>query len=54
MFQFGQRENTAKKFYVQRQVTDIFTIDINNLVVFYKVRCNNGKDCFYIVGYQNQ
>ena len=31
---------------------DIFTIDINKVVVSDKVPCNNGKDCCYIVGYQ--
>ena len=36
----------------QRQITDIFTIDANKLVVSDKVPCNNGKDCRYIVGYQ--
>ena len=33
-------------------MTDIFSIDINKLVVSDKVPCNNGKDCHYIVGYQ--
>ena len=33
-------------------MTDIFTIDVNKLVVSDKVPCNNGKDCRYIVGYQ--
>ena len=52
MFKFGQKEVTAKEFYSQRQITDIFTIDINKVVVSDKVSCNNGKDCRYIVGYQ--
>ena len=51
MFKFGQKEVTAKDFYKQRQITDIFTIDINKVVVSDKVLCNNGKDCRYIVGY---
>ena len=33
-------------------MADIFTIDINKLVVSNKVPCNNGKDYRYIVGYQ--
>ena len=33
-------------------MTDIFTIDVNKVVVSDKVPCNNGKDCRYIVGYQ--
>ena len=52
MFKFVQKEVTAKDFYKQRQITDIFTIDINRVVVSGKVSCNNGKDCRYIVGYQ--
>ena len=52
MLKFGQREVTAKDFYGQRQVTDIFTINVNKVVVSDKVPCNNGKDCHYIVGYQ--
>ena len=52
MFKFGQKEVTAKEFYSQRQITDIFTFDIKKVVVSDKVSCNNGKDCRYIVGYQ--
>ena len=49
---FGQKEVTTKDFYGQRKITDIFTIDINKLVVSDKVPCNNEKDCHYIVDYQ--
>ena len=52
MLKFGQREVTTKDFYGKRQITDIFTININNLVISDKVPCNNGKDCRYIVRYQ--
>ena len=52
MSKFGQKEVTTKDFYRQRQITDIFTIDINKVLVSDKVPCNNGKDCSYIVGYQ--
>ena len=31
---------------------DIFTTDVNKVVISDKVSCNNGKDCHYIVGYQ--
>ena len=48
----GQKEVTTKDFYGQRQITDIFTIDVNKVVVSDKVSWNNGKDCRYIVGYQ--
>ena len=52
MLKFGQKEVTAKDFYGQRQITDIFTIDLNKMVVSDKVPCNNGKDCRYIAGYE--
>ena len=52
MLKFGQKEVTTKDFYGQRKITDIFTIDVNKLVISDKVLCNNGKDCRYIVGYQ--
>ena len=53
MLKFGQKQVTTKDFYGQRQITDIFTIDVNKVVVSDKVPCNNGKDCRYIVGYQH-
>ena len=49
---FGQKEITTKDFHGQRQITDIFVIDVNKLVISDKVPYNNGKDCRYIVGYQ--
>ena len=52
MFKFGQTEVTTKDFHKQRQITDIFTINMNKLVVSDMVPCNNGKDCRYIVAYQ--
>ena len=52
MFKFGQKEVTAKGFYKQRQITDIFTIDMNKVVVSNKVSRNNGKVDRYIAGYQ--
>ena len=52
MLKFGQKEVTTKDFYGQRQITDIFTMDVNNLVISDKVPCNNGKDCLYVVDYQ--
>ena len=52
MLKFDQKEVTTKDFHGQRQITDLFTIDINKVVVCDKVSCNNGKDCRYIAGYQ--
>ena len=45
MLKFGQKEVTSKDFYGQRKITDIFTTDVNKLVISDKVPCNNGKDC---------
>ena len=52
MLKFGQKEVTTKDFYGQRQITDLFTIYVNEVVVSDKVSCNNGKGCRYIVGHQ--
>ena len=52
MLKSDQKEVTTKDLYGQRQITDIFKIDVNKVVVSDKVSCNNGKDCCYIVGYQ--
>ena len=40
MLKFGQKEVTTKDFYGQRQGTDIFTIDVNKVVISDKVPCN--------------
>ena len=53
MLKFRQKEVTTKDFYGQRQITDIFMIDVNKLVISDKVPYNNGKDCRYIAGYQS-
>ena len=53
MLKFDQREVTTKGFYGQRQITDLFRIGLNRVVISDKVPCNNGKDCRYIVGYQH-
>ena len=52
MLKFGQKEITTKDFYGQRQIIDLFTINVNKVVVSGKVPCNNGKDCRSAVGYQ--
>ena len=49
MFKFGQKEVAAKDVYDQRQITDIFTIDVNRVVISDKVPCNNGKECPVII-----
>ena len=52
MLKSGQKSVTTKDFYGQRQITNVFTMDVNKPVISDKVPCNNGKDCLYIVGYQ--
>ena len=47
-----KKKVTTKDVYGQRQITDIFTIDIDKVAISNKVSCNNGKDCCYIVCYQ--
>ena len=51
-FKFGQIEIASKDFYKQKQLTDIFRIDVNKVVVSDKVSCNDGKNWRYVVGYQ--
>ena len=48
-FKFGKIEVASKDFYKQRQITDIFTINVKKVVLSDKVPCNNGKDWRYIV-----
>ena len=52
MFNFGQMEIACKEFNKQRQVTDIFKIYVNKVVVSEKVQWNNRKDHRYFLGYQ--
>ena len=52
MLKFVPKEVTTRDFHGKRQITDIFTIDVNMVVISDKVSCNNGKDYCYIVGYQ--
>ena len=52
MFKFGQIEVASKDFHKQIQITDIFKIVANKLVLSDKVSCNNGKGWWYIVDYQ--
>ena len=52
MFKFSQTEVASKDFHKQRQITDLFKIVANKLVLSDKVSCNNGKDWWYIVDYE--
>lgn len=53
-FKIGEKEITFKDFHKQRQVINIFTIDINKVILSDRAPCNNGKDCRYIAGYQKE
>ena len=51
-FKFGQKDSASKYFYKQKQVTDIFTIDMNNVVVSagyctLSNQCGNDHTSFY-------
>ena len=37
MFKFGQKEVTTKDFHGQRQITDIFTMDVNKLIRYHVI-----------------
>ena len=52
MFKFGQIGVASKDFHKQRRITDIFTINVNKVVLSDKVLCNNGKDWRHVAGYQ--
>ena len=41
MLKFGQKEVTIKEFYGQRQINDIFTVDVSRVVIADKVSWNN-------------
>ena len=47
-FKFCQTEIVSKYFYKKKHVTDIFTIDVNKVLVSNKASYNNGKDWWYI------
>ena len=52
MFKFGQTEVMQKEFNRQRQISDIFTIDVNKVVVSEKVPRDNLKDHRSIINYK--
>ena len=51
-FKFGQIEVESKDSHKQNQLTDIFMIDVNKVVVSDRAPHNNRKDWRYIAGYQ--
>ena len=51
-FKFAKKKLAFKDLYRQKQVTDIFTIDVSKKVSSHRVSCNNEKDLRYIVRFQ--
>ena len=42
-FKCDWKNNASKDFHSQKQVTDIFLIDLNKVVFSSRVQCNNGR-----------
>ena len=51
-FKFRQKEIASKDFHKQKKATDIFMSNVNKVVIYNKVSCNNEKDWQYIIGNQ--
>ena len=51
-FKFGQVSVSSKDFYKGKQVTDLFSIDYDKVVVSDLIQSNNGKDKRYVIGYE--
>lgn len=52
MLEFGEIEIAFKGFHQQKQVINIFSINVSTLVTSKGDRCNHWKDSWYILGYQ--
>ena len=52
-FKFGQISIQAKDFNLNKQFTDIYNIDFDNIVVSDPVPCND-RDHKYIIGYKSK
>lgn len=46
-FKFGQKDIASEDFHKQRQITDIFTIGINKVLLSDRMSCNNGRLTVY-------
>ena len=49
-FKFGQVSVSSKDFYKRRQITDLFSLDYDKVVVSDPIQC--GKDKRYVSGYE--
>ena len=50
-FKFGQVSVSSKDFYKRKQISDLFSLDYDKVVVSDPIQCNNGKDKRYVIGY---
>lgn len=50
-FRFGEAEIASKAFHKDRQVTNIFAIDLNKATASDRVSCSRAKLWQYILGY---
>ena len=51
-FKFGQVSVSSKDFYKRKQITDLFSLDYDKVVVSDPIQCNNDKDKRYVIGYE--
>ena len=49
-FKFGQVSVSSKDFYKRKQITDLFSLDYDKVVVSDLIQC--GKDKRYVIGYE--
>ena len=52
LIQIWSNRYHPKIFTKQQEVTDIFMIDLNRVLVLDKVLSQNRKDWWYVIGYQ--
>ena len=53
MLQFGQTAIDCKDFYKRKGISDIYSLDLDKIVVSNNIPCNKGKDQRYVVGYED-
>ena len=51
-FKFGQVNASSKDFYKRKQITDVFSLDYDKVIVSDPIQC--GKDKRYIIGYETR
>ena len=51
-FKFGNVTINSKDFYKSKKVIDIYSLDVNDIVVSDPISANGGHDKKYVIGYQ--